>query len=312
MRTEPRKVLIGPSSFGDADPAPLRLLERAGLQVLPNPYRRRLSKEELIALLSDDVVGILAGQESLDRDVLCRSRLRVISRVGAGMSNVDVEAAHELGIEVRSTPDAPTEAVAELTLGALLSLLRNVPQMNQALHEGRWVKSIGVQLEGKTVAVVGFGRIGRRVAELLRPFRVRLLVVDPFVPAIPPGTGERVTLEEALPVADIITLHSSGEDCLLDAQAFERMKPGVFLLNAARGGLIDDVAFLRAVERGTVAGAWLDAFWEEPYKGPLCRHPNVLLTPHVGSYTAECRLRMETEAVENLLDALGLRAGDPA
>ncbi len=307
MDARPWKVLIGPSSFGDADPAPLHLLERAGLQVLPNPYRRRLTKGELLDLLTEDVVGVLAGQEPLDRDVLRRSHLRVISRVGVGMSNVDLDVARELGIEVRSTPDAPTEAVAELTVGALLSLMRQVPQMNQALHEGRWVKAIGTQLEGKIVAVVGYGRIGRRVAELLRPFRVRLFIVDPYVRAGSPSEGVQVTLDEALTAADVITLHSSGEECLLDGQAFERMKPGAFILNAARGGLIAEEALLHALESGRVAGVWLDAFWSEPYSGPLCHHPQVLLTPHVGSYTAECRVRMETEAAENLLTALGLQ-----
>lgn len=307
MRGRGRKVLIGPSSFGDAESQPLRLIEAAGLEVLPNPYRRRLTKAELLELLRPDVVAVLAGQEPLDREVLRRSSLRVISRVGAGMSNVDLEAARELGIAVRSTPDAPTAAVAELALGALFCLLRQIPQMDQALHAGRWEKVIGVQLEGKTVAIVGYGRIGRRVAELLRPFRVRLLIVDPFV-SITSAEGEHVTLEEALPAADVITLHSSGEECVLDDAAFTRMKRGVFILNAARGGLIAEPALLRALEEGRVAGVWLDAFWAEPYTGALRGSPRVLLTPHVGSYTVESRLHMETEAVTNLLDALGLAA----
>ena len=173
------RVLIGVSSFAEADDRPLGRLRSAGLEVTANPFGRRLTGPELSELMESDVVGLIAGLEPLSRDVLAGSQLRVVSRVGAGLSNVDLEAARELGIDVRSTPDAPTEAVAELTLGAALALLRGLPAMNAAMHDGRWERHLGTQLGGKTVVIAGFGRVGRRVAELLGPFGVHVLVVDP-------------------------------------------------------------------------------------------------------------------------------------
>ena len=299
------KILLGPSSFAETDKTPLNRLLAAGYEVIDNPYKRKLTKSELMGLLTPDVVGIVAGLEPLDREVLYRSQLRVISRVGSGMSNVDLDAAKGLGIAVCSTPNGPTSAVAELTIGALLGLLRMIPLMDQALHRGEWSKKIGVQLEGKTVAVIGFGRIGRRVAELLVPFKVRLLVVDPYLNDSCSGTFIRMSLPEALVLADIVSLHSSGEECLIGEHEFAIMKHGVFLLNVARGGLIAEEALVKALEEGKVAGAWLDTFKKEPYSGPLCKYHNVILTPHVGSYTLECRKKMEEEAVENLLNVLG-------
>lgn len=298
------KVLIGPSSFAELDKTPLMRLTSAGFEVVDNPYKRKLTKPEVLRLLAEDVVGLLAGLEILDREVLQHSNLKVISRVGVGMSNVDLAAAKELGIVVRYTPFGPTEAVAEMTVGVMLNLIRMVPQMDYALHNGQWLKKIGMQLDGKTVGVVGFGRIGRRVAELLAPFRVRIVVVDPFLDRDAVLPFEHLPLDEALPLADIITLHSSGEDCILGEKEFALAKPGVYLLNAARGGLVSEVALLKALDSGRVKGAWFDTFREEPYSGPLCKYPNVILTPHVGSHTAEGRKQMESEAVDNLLNAL--------
>jgi D-3-phosphoglycerate dehydrogenase len=298
------KILIGPSSFAEADKTPLDRLIAAGYEVIDNPYKRKLTKKELLNLFEDDVVGLIAGLETLDREVLERSRIQVISRVGAGLSNVDLEAARDLGIQVFNTPDAPTDAVAELTIGTMLSLLRMITQMDQALHNGQWQKKIGVQLQDKTVAIIGFGRIGRRVAELLSPFGVKILVVDPYADESACAGYWKVTLQAALPEADIVTIHSSGQDCIIGEREFTLMKKGVYLLNVARGGVISELSLIKAIENGTVAGAWLDTFEEEPYKGPLCGYRNVILTPHVGSYTAECRLQMENEAVDNLLDYL--------
>ena len=297
------KVLIGPSTFGFPDRAPLDSLIETGCQVIENPYKRKLTKGELFEFLTDDVVGLIAGLEPLDCEILKRSKLKVISRCGSGLSNIDLGAAKELGIKVRSTPDAPVEAVAELTLGAMLSLLRSIPQMDRDLHDNKWVKKIGVQLKAKTILIIGFGRIGQRLAELLAPFKTRILAVDirfqGKIDKVP-----IVALEEALPQADIIAIHSSGETCILGNREFNLIKPGTFLLNAARGDSVDETALISAIEQGRVKGAWLDTFTQEPYSGPLTKYAQVILTPHVGSYTAECRKQMEMEAVDNLVSAL--------
>ena len=296
------KILIGPSTFAALDSSPADKLINAGFEVVNNPFGRRLTLKELINLLPG-VTGIIAGLEPLDAEVLKKSKLKVISRCGAGMSNVNQVEAKKLGIKGFSTPDAPTAAVAELTIGVMLSLLRLIPEMNKHLQEGNWEKRVGFQLKGKTLAIIGFGRIGQQVASLLAPFCCRILVVDPFLKSISEEL-QHVSLENALRNADIITLHCSGEECIIGESEFELMKRGTFLLNAARGGLINEAALRKALDDEVVAGAWLDVFQKEPYKGPLCEYKNVILTPHVGSYTRECRLRMEMETVENLLTGL--------
>jgi len=296
------KVLIGPSSFAELDKAPLKALADAGCEVIENPYRRKLTKAELFQLLPG-VKGLIAGLEPLDREVLQRSELRVISRCGTGMSNVDLDAAREMGIVVRNTPLAPVEAVAELTIGALLCLIRNICLMDAAMHRGEWKKVIGRQLQDMTAAVIGVGNIGGRLSELLRAFGCGVLGVDPARSDDANGVPI-VELDEALAQADVVLLHCSGERCVIGKREFGIMKKGAYLLNAARGGLVDEAALLAALENKTLAGAWIDTFVHEPYGGTLARCPNVILTPHIGSYTAECRSRMEKEAVQNLLGVL--------
>ncbi len=297
-----RKVLIAPSTFAELDPDPMNRLAECGFEVTNNPYRRKLTVTELKELLPG-MIGLIAGLEPLNREVLSESNLKAISRCGIGMSNVDLDAANELGIIVKNTPDAPTVAVAELTVGAIIGLLRMIPPMNQDLHNCQWNKQIGIQLEGKKVVIIGFGRIGRYVARLLRPFNVDLVAVDPALEGVVEETAI-LSLEEALSQADIITLHVGGTSPVLSKQEFLMMKHGVYIMNAARGGVIDEDALIESINNGKIAGAWIDAFQEEPYSGPLIGYPQVILTPHVGSYTRECRKRMEMESVENLISAL--------
>jgi D-3-phosphoglycerate dehydrogenase len=299
-----QRILISTSSFSKNDPRPLKRLEQEGLNVQLNPYQRTLTKKEVLQLIPG-VTGLIAGLEPLDGEVLNQSNLKVISRCGAGMSNVDLEEAKRLGIKVYNTPDAPTEAVAELTVAAMLNLLRSFPQMNETMRRGEWNKISGFQLHGKTVLMIGFGRIGRRVAQLLQPFGIFLLIVDPLLKQnqIPDG-AKLMPLMNALPLADMITIHSSGDECILTQKEFMLIKTGAYLLNAARGNVIEKSSLLRALNEKKLSGVWMDAFWDEPYKGELANFSNVLLTPHIGSFTAECRSQMEMEAVENLIAGL--------
>lgn len=298
------KMLIGPSSFSAIDKSPIEHLRRTGCEIIDNPFKRKLTKAELLDLLGRGITGLIAGLEILDRQVLEGSSLKVISRCGAGLSNIDLLAAKELGIKVCATPDAPTDSVAELTVGALLSLLRMVPRMDKDLHDGKWNKKIGVQLKGKTVAIIGFGRIGKKVADLLVPFNVRIIAVDPEIQKHGKGV-EVMPLDQALREADIISIHCSGEGQVMGKNEFNLIKDSAFLLDAARGGVIDEDALVQALDQGRIRGAWLDTFNMEPYDGPLRKYPHVILTPHIGSYTAECRRSMEMEAVDNLISAFG-------
>lgn len=300
------KILLGPSSFGGKDPAPLALIEAHGIEIVPNPYGRKLAKEELLALLPG-VDGLLAGLETLDREVLEASDLKVISRCGSGISNVDAAVCEERGIVFKYTPYGPTQAVAELTLAMMIVLLREAWGMHASLSAGAWDKRVGYQLKGKTVVIVGFGKIGRRTASLLAPFEVNLIAVDPGLDQARESV-RLMELDQALPLADIVVLHVSGEETVLGADALARLRPGAFVLNAARGANLDEMALAAALDSGQVAGAWLDSFVCEPYCGILCGHPRVIMTPHVGSYTKEGRLEMEMEAARNLIDGLAEHA----
>ena len=280
----------------------IRLLE-SGCTVIDNPYKRKLTKNESIELLSDGMTGLIAGLEPLDRDVLRHSSLKVISRCGIGLDNINLTAAKELGIVVRNTPDAPTISVAELTIGALLSLLRDIPLANQDIHHKNWTERTGVQLSGKTVLIIGFGRIGRYLTKLLKPFDVTLLAVDPALSGRVDGVTI-VTLQEGLPQADIICLHLSGSEQVIGKEEFSIMKQGVYILNATRGGIVNEDDLIEALKSKKIRGAWLDVFSQEPYSGPLIEFPQVILTPHAGSYTQEARVRMERETVDNLLAEL--------
>ena len=294
------KVLISTSAFGTGDPAPIKALESAGFEVILNPFKRKLTRQESVSLMAG-VEGLIAGLEVLDEQLLAQSQLKVISRCGAGISNVDLKAAKRLNIQVLSTPDAPTIAVAELTIGAMLALIRSIFQMNQHMHAGQWHKMMGSQMAGKTILILGFGRIGQKVAEFLGPFQVNIIVVDPLV-----KKAEGVSclaLQDALPLADIITIHVNGESPLLGSAEFSLMKKGVCILNAARGRVIDELALVSALQTNKVAAAWCDVFDEEPYQGPLQKFPQVILTPHIGSYTEECRRLMEMQAAQHLIAA---------
>lgn len=300
-------VAIGPSTFAEEDTAPLDMLQEAGITVKPNPFKRRLSEAEIIAHL-EGVDGLIAGLEPLNRAVISARapRLKAIARVGIGVANVDFKAAEEFGVKVSSTPEGPINAVAEMCLAALLTLGRQILPANEALHAGGWKKSIGFGLMGAKVLLIGYGRIGRRTGELLRAFGAELLVCDPYVDPGMLRDGERaVSLAEGLAEAEVISLHASGEDVVLGRGQFAQMRKGMVLLNSARGGLVAEDALVAALEDGTVRAGWFDAFWKEPYTGPLTRYPQVLLTPHISTYTVQCRRNMETAAVKNLLHDLG-------
>lgn len=310
------RVGVGASSFAQEDATPLRLLEQAGVTLVPNPHRRRMTEPEIIDYLRDERLdGLLAGLEPLNRKVLesARGRLKALARIGIGMANVDQGAAREFGIRVSSTPDGPTEAVAEATLASLLCLLRDLEPMNRALHAGEWPKGITRSLAETRVLVVGYGRIGRRVSATLAALGAQVRVCDPFLPE---GAGTeglpRVSLEEGLADTDVISLHASGEGVILGAAEFARMPKGVILLNPSRGNLVDEAALAAALDEGRVGKAWLDVFWQEPYRGPLLRYPQVLMTPHAATYTRRCRLAMESEAVRNLLRDLGVASSTGA
>jgi len=310
-------VLISTSTFGEVSRAPLELLEAKGHTVTLNPHKRQLKEDEAIALLQD-VDALVAGTEKLNAGVLAKApRLKVISRVGTGTDNVDLGAAKERGIPVFNTPDAHVDAVAELVLGGTLAVLRKLGESDRSIRKGEWKKPMGSLLREKTVGIVGLGRIGRALVKLLRPFDVKLLAVDPHLDgAFCDEYGVRPTwIEELVEKSDVITLNlafSSGAKNLLSADLITKLKPSAVIVNCARGGILDEAALAAFLRAHPEAGAYLDTFDVEPYKGPLAELDNVLLSAHIGSYAKEARIRMEMDAVENLLRGLSGGRGNVA
>jgi D-3-phosphoglycerate dehydrogenase len=303
----PIRVLVSTSSFGRSGRQPLELLERAGCEVSLNPHGRTLTADEARALLAD-CDGVVAGTEKLTREVLAAvPRLKVVSRCGTGLDSVDLAAARELGIRVRNTPDAHVDGVAELTLAGILGVLRHVAAADAAVRAGAWKKPMGRLLRGRTVGIVGLGRVGRALVALLQPFAVTVLACDPVEDGAFAASRavSYVPLGTLLERTDVVCVHApGGAGPVVDAAAIARMKRGAIVVNTARGGLVDEEALAAALADGRLGGAYLDVFAREPYQGPLTAAPNVVLTPHIGAYAEECRLRMETEAAENLLRGL--------
>ena len=300
------KVAITTSSFGKYDTSPLDRLRREHIQYILNPYGRKLSKAEVVDL-AKGVDGIIAGTETLDDWVLNNLHgLKVVSRCGVGMDNVDLNTAEKRGVKVFNTPYGPTLAVAELTVGLILDLLRKITQMDKELKHGTWKKRMGNLLFGKKVGIIGFGRIGKRVGELLTAFETELAYCD-LEPKTCAYNCDKREFHEIISWADILTLHlSSSVSCcpVIGLRELHSMQKGGWLINVSRGGVVDEEALFRVLTEGQLAGAALDVFDQEPYTGPLRELDNIILTPHIGSYAREARVTMELQAVENLIDGL--------
>jgi len=239
-------------------------------------------------------------------------RLRVVGRAGVGVDNIDLEAARQLGVTVVTAPQASTTAVAELTIGLMLALARDIPAADAALRRGEWPKAsmIGSELEGKTLGLVGFGRIGRAVAARAAAFGMSRLAFDPYLDddAIRAGGAEPASREALLARSDYVSLHlplTTETRGVFGRSAMAGMKPGARLVCAARGGLIDEQALHQALDEGRLAGAALDVFAQEPPRGlALLQHPRIVATPHLGAQTVEAQARVAIEIANNVLAAL--------
>jgi D-3-phosphoglycerate dehydrogenase len=302
-----RKIFISTSSFGKMDARPIELLKKSGYDPKLNPYGRTLSREESMRLVSG-AEGLIAGTEVLDKEILVKlPGLKVISRCGAGLDNVDLNAAKELDIKVFNTPDGPTLAVAELVIGLIFSLLRKITVMDRNLKKGEWSKKMGNLFYGKRIGLIGFGRIGRKVAELAKALGAVVCFYDPYVDEEDIKGVKRSELGDVLSRSDIVSLHLSYSDKnrnLIGASELSQIKQDSLLINCARGGVVDEKALHTALKQGKLAGAAVDVFENEPYDGPLKDLDNVILTPHVGSYAKEARVSMEVQAAENLIGGL--------
>ena len=297
------RALITVVPFGQVDPAVLGLLDEAGLEYVINPIGRRLTEDELVSLVPGFDI-LIAGTEPITKRVMQAAlQLRLISRVGVGLDNVDLREARARGITVAYTPEAPADAVAELTIGLALSLLRGVHLANAAVRQGVWTRIQGRRLAQVTVGVVGVGRIGHRVIRLLAAFGARILANDlaPVTLDEPVRWVDKPTLYRE---ADLVTLHvplTRLTRNLVGAEELAMMQSGALLINTCRGGVVDEAALAAALRDGRMAGAAVDTFTHEPYQGELVNMDTCLITAHMGSMSVDCRLRMEDGAARNVV-----------
>ena len=300
-------ILLTTSSFAVDSPVMLQKLENRGFIVVANPFKRTLTEDEAEQMMEEyNPVGIIAGVEPITARVLKKAvKLKVISRCGIGMENVDLGEAKQKKIQVFNTPDAPSQAVAELTIALILNLIRRVNEADRNIRGGQWSKLMGRLLSELTVGIIGCGRIGSQVALYLKAFGSKVIGFDTLIDEH--KDIKIVPLPELLKESDVITFHvpSTPQTNGMVNDAFINMvKNGSFIVNTSRGELIDENALIRGLESGKVAAAAIDTFKEEPYKGPLINFKNVLLTAHMGSYAKEARIKMEQEALENLLKGM--------
>lgn len=309
-----KKVLITTVPFGDKNRIPLEMLEEAGIEYLINPLGRKLNEKELALMVSDFDV-IIAGTEQITDDVMANGKnLKLISRVGIGLDNVDLLAAERRGIKVSYTPDAPAPAVAELTVGLMLTLLRAVHVSNLQMHDGHWNRYFGRRIPEVTIGVIGLGRIGTRVLNRLRSFGTPKLLLNDILPNSEIDRQfkvEWVTKEEIYKQADVITFHlplTKQTKNMVRKEHLKMMKPDAILINTARGGIINEDDLYDVMKEGHLSGASIDVFVQEPYSGRLREIERCILTAHMGSMSVDCRTRMEREATE---EAVRFLTGKP-
>ncbi len=308
------KILITTVPFGENDRLPLDLLESSEIEYLINPYNKKLTENQLIELIGGFDV-LLAGTEPITDKVMTQApNLKFISRVGIGLDSVDLNAARRRGIKVSYTPDAPSPAVAELTLGMILSLLRSVHISNNQIRQGNWKRILGRRLNDITIGIIGVGRIGTLLLRCMGGFgRIRILVNDimPRKQLNREFNLEWVTKEQIYQDADVISLHlplTPLTKNMICSEQLLQMKKNAFIINTSRGGIINEKDLHKVMLEGHLGGAAIDVFENEPYTGNLVEIERCLLTAHMGSMSIDCRSEMEVGATE---EAIRFLSGKP-
>ena len=303
------KVYIATSTFAVHSNDPIKILGSKGGNIVFNPFFRKLTSDELIQYAYDSS-GIIAGTELYTKEVLDElPHLKVISRLGVGMDNIDRDAAIKKGIKLYKTQTTPAPAVAELVLGLMLDLARKISHQNKTLKSGTWKKEMGNLLHGKTLGIIGLGVIGKTLVKLVKGFSFNIMAFDLYQDeqfAKKYGVNY-CDLGTLLSASDIISIHlnlSDETNQLMNKERINKMKLGSILINTSRGEIIDEEALYKALKEKRILGAGLDVFNNEPYSGAFTELENTILTPHIGSYAKELRIKMEIEAAENLIRGL--------
>ena len=312
MNLKECRLLVTPTSYGKNDSRLKTQLEEQVREVIYNPTGKPLTSAEVAKLLPG-IDGYIAGLDAIDASALENAdRLKVIARYGVGVDNVDLAAARKKRIVVTNTPGANSVSVAELALGLMLALARQIPEAVEAVHQGKWPRYSGVSLEGKTIGILGLGAIGKQLALRLNGFDCKILAFDPFADVLFATDHhiELAALDKLIREADFISLHlpllpeTRG---MINESFLGKMKKGSFLVNTSRGEVVDEEALLKALQSGHLKGAGLDAFIAEPPdpKHPLLALPQVIATPHLGAQTDGATSNMGWLAMRDCLAVLG-------
>ncbi len=307
------KALITTVPFGAASAIPVQLLKEAGIEFTVNPSGRRLQPGELKELVSDFDI-LIAGTEEIDVSVFeAAQNLKLISRVGIGLDGIDLRCAKESGVAVSYTPDAPAPAVAELTIGLMLSLLRSIQKSNLQMKRGEWNRHFGHRISEIDIGIVGYGRIGKRVVKHLKAFEPRTIKCFDIDKARLNDKDEikYAPLEDLLATCDLISFHvplTQSTFGMISHKEIQLMKKGCYLINTSRGGILDEACVLEYLKNGHLGGVAIDTYETEPYFGALANEVNCINTCHMGSMTFDCRATMEIEAVQ---EAIRYFRGEP-
>jgi len=304
------KVLVTPAFFGRKDSAPIDLLIEAGCEVVPSPYRRTATEEEMCALVADVHAAIVSLDPVTEKVLASSPRLRIVARCGVGYDNIDVAAATRMGIFVTNVPGANSRAVAEMAFGLMFDVARRISMMDRRMRAGTWKGHVGFELGGKTLGVIGTGSIGKLVAELGAGLAMRALCYSrtrdcAWATAV---GATYVSLDELLRASDVVSLHIALTDdtrSLLSQRELSLMKPSAILINTSRGAVVDEDALFAALREGRLSGAGLDVFAEEPIgRSRLLELESVVLTPHISGLTAESAHAMAMGAASSVVAVL--------
>jgi len=304
------KILVTPRSFASASDKPMKMLTEKGYVIQLNDSGRPYKKEEMLNLVSD-IDGIIIGIDELSAEIIERAnKLKVISKYGTGLDNIDINIATEKKITVTNTPTANVDAVADLTFGLILSLARRIPEADRKTKSSKWEKITGKSVWEKTLGIIGLGKIGRQVVKRAQGFKMNILVYELIKDEkfAQNYNIKYVNLEELLQKSDYITIHIPLNDTtrhMIDHKELEQVQAGSFLINTSRGGIVNEEALYNALKNKKLRGAALDVYVNEPpQKSPLMELDNIIMTPHIGAYTEEAIENMGIQAAQNLIDVL--------
>jgi len=301
------KVLVAAPIHPDA----IKMLKEAGYEIM---YREYPSEDELRDLVKEADAIVVRSKPKVPKEVInSGKKLRIIARAGVGLDNIDVEEARKRGIMVVNAPAAPSRSVAELAIGLMLALMRKIAYADRKMREGRWVKKecVGYELQGKTLGVIGFGRIGREVARIARfGLGMKIIYYDVYKPPeeeVKNLDAEYRELDDLISEADVITLHVplvKETYHLINEERLRKMKKTAVLINTSRGAVVDTEALIKALKEGWILGAGLDVYEEEPIPkdDPLTKFDNVVLTPHIGASTNEAQARAGIEVAKKIIE----------